>query len=75
MDVFTNAFLEETLKEIVSEEDTQKVVESFNNKESDSAWKVDMNAANKVGITGTPTLYVNGEKFEGNSYDDLKHYE
>jgi protein-disulfide isomerase len=72
LDVFTNAFLEETLKEIVSEEDAQKVVESFNNNKSDSAWKVDMNAANKVGITGTPTLYVNGEKFEGNSYEDLK---
>jgi protein-disulfide isomerase len=23
-------------------------------------------------VTGTPTIYVNGEVFEGNSYEDLK---
>lgn len=72
MDVFTEDFLEETLKEIVSEKDAQKVVKSFNNNEADSAWKSDMNTAERVGVAGTPTIYVNGEVFEGNSYEDLK---
>jgi protein-disulfide isomerase len=72
MDYFTGAFLEDTLKEIVSEQDAQNVVESFKNNQSETAWNIDMKAANKLGIAGTPTIYVNGEKFEGNSYDDFK---
>jgi len=71
-DVFTEAFLEDTLKEIVSEEEAQKVVASFAKNESESAWDIDMKAANKVGIAGTPTLYVNGKKFEGTSYEDFQ---
>lgn len=72
MDVFTESFLEDTLKEIVSDEEAQKVVESFHTSQSELAWDTDMKAANKLGITGTPTIYVNGKKFEGNSYDDFK---
>lgn len=72
MDVFTEAFLEDTLKEIVSEQDAQKVLEAFKNNESESLWEADMKTANRIEITGTPSIYVNGEKFEGNSYDDLK---
>lgn len=72
MDYFTEAFLEDTLKEIVSEQDAQKVVESYKNNQSEPAWNIDMKAANKLGIAGTPTIYVNGEKFEGNSYVDFK---
>jgi protein-disulfide isomerase len=72
MDVFTDEFLENTLKEIASEEEAQKVVESFQNNESESAWDLDMKEASKLEITGTPTLYVNGKKFEGNSYEDFR---
>jgi protein-disulfide isomerase len=72
MDVFTEEFLEDTLKEIVSEEEAQKVVESFQNNESEPAWDLDMKEASKLEITGTPTLFVNGKKFEGNSYEDFK---
>ncbi|KKI92453.1 thiol-disulfide oxidoreductase [Bacillus sp. SA1-12] len=72
MDVFTETFLEDTLKEIVSEEEVQKVVQAFKSNESETAWNTDMEKANKLGITGTPTIYVNGKKFEGNSYEDFK---
>ncbi|MBO1510636.1 DsbA family protein [Metabacillus bambusae] len=72
MDIFTDEFLEETLKEIVSDEEAQKVVESFQNKESEPAWDLDMKEASKLEITGTPTLFVNGKKFEGNSYEDFR---
>lgn len=72
MDVFTEEFLEDTLKEIVSEKEAQKVVKSFQNNESEPAWDLDMKEASKLEITGTPTLFVNGKKFEGNSYEDFK---
>ncbi|WP_226530030.1 DsbA family protein [Metabacillus niabensis] len=72
MDVFTEEFLEQTLKEIVTEEEAGKVVSAFHQKESEAAWDEDMKQANNLSITGTPTLYVNGQKFEGNNYEDLK---
>ncbi|WP_078432981.1 DsbA family protein [Metabacillus halosaccharovorans] len=72
MDVFTEEFLEQTLKEIVTKEETGKVVSAFHQKESEAAWDEDMKQANNLSITGTPTLYVNGQKFEGNNYEDLK---
>jgi protein-disulfide isomerase len=31
-----------------------------------------MDYAEKLGVTGTPTIFVNGEKFEGQTIDDLK---
>lgn len=74
MDIFTEAFLGNTLKEIVTEEEADKVISSFKQKEAEAeaAWEEDMEQANKLKITGTPTLFVNGQQFEGNSYDDLK---
>ncbi|MCV9886985.1 DsbA family protein [Metabacillus halosaccharovorans] len=72
MDIFTEEFLEQTLKEIVTEEEAGKVVSAFYQKESEAAWNEDMKQANNLSITGTPTLYVNGQKFEGNNYEDLK---
>jgi len=72
MDVFTEEFLEQTLKEIVTDEEAGKVVAAFHQKESEAAWDEDMKQANNLSITGTPTLYVNGQKFEGNNYEDLK---
>ena len=72
MDVFTEEFLENTLREIVSEEEASKVVDSFQKDKAEAAWDADMKQANKLQITGTPTVFVNGEKFEGNSYEEFK---
>ncbi|MFB5196860.1 DsbA family protein [Neobacillus sp. KR4-4] len=72
MDVFTEEFLTNTLKEMASDSDVDKVVKNFDAKKSNDAWQKDMDYAEKLGVTGTPTLYVNGEKFEGQTIDDLK---
>ncbi|MCK2020267.1 DsbA family protein [Peribacillus frigoritolerans] len=70
-DVFTDKFLEETLKEIANEKDVKKVVTSFKAKKSEDQWNKDMELADELGVTGTPSLFVNGKKFEGNTIDDL----
>lgn len=31
-----------------------------------------MKTAEELAVTGTPSLFVNGKKFEGNTIDDLK---
>lgn len=70
-DVFTDKFLEETLKEIANDKDVKKVVTSFKSKKSEDQWNKDMELADELGVTGTPSLFVNGKKFEGNTIDDL----
>ncbi|PLS01027.1 DsbA family protein [Neobacillus cucumis] len=73
MDVFTEEFLINTLKEVASDKDVDKVVKNFQSKDSDAAWDKDMKYAEKLGVTGTPTIFVNGEMFKGQTIDDLKN--
>lgn len=72
MDVFTEDFLVTTLKEVANESDADKVLKNFQDKKSDNAWQKDMDYAETLGVTGIPTIYVNGKKFEGQTIDDLK---
>ncbi|MFD9628188.1 DsbA family protein [Peribacillus muralis] len=71
-DIFTDKFLEETLSEIANETEVKKVVASFKAGKSEEHWNKDMKTADELGVTGTPSLFVNGKKFEGNTIDDLK---
>lgn len=71
IDVFTEEFLTETLEEIASEEEVKKVVDYFDTKEPEDAWKSDEDAANELGVSGTPTIFVNGKRFDGETMDDL----
>ncbi|MGE6377926.1 DsbA family protein [Peribacillus muralis] len=71
-DIFTDAFLEKTLKEIANEADVKKVVASFKAGKSEEHWNKDMKIAEELAVSGTPSLFVNGQKFKGNTMDDLK---
>ncbi|WP_462411195.1 DsbA family protein [Neobacillus sp. Marseille-QA0830] len=72
MDYFTEQFLTDTLKEVASDEEVDKVVKYFDAEKSTAAWQKDMDLVNQLGVTGTPTLFINGEKFTGQTIDDLK---
>ncbi|MBA2871078.1 protein-disulfide isomerase [Anoxybacillus calidus] len=72
MDIFTESFLEDTLKEVASDEETEKVVRAFQENQSKDAWDKDMSYVKKLGVTGTPTLFINGKKFEGETIEDFK---
>jgi protein-disulfide isomerase len=71
MDIYTEKFLTDTLKEFASQADVNKVVKNFDAKKSDAAWQRDMDLAKKLHVDGTPTLFVNGELFNGKTIDDL----
>lgn len=73
VDVLTEKYLSDTLKEVASQADVDKVVKNFEAKKSYAAWKKDMNYADKLGVSGTPTLFVNGKLFTGQTLDDLKN--
>jgi protein-disulfide isomerase len=72
MDVYTEEFLTSTLKEVASDAEVSKVVKNFQSKGSEDDWNKDMQLADKLGVTGTPTILVNGEMFNGQTIDDLK---
>ncbi|MGE8080224.1 DsbA family protein [Peribacillus loiseleuriae] len=72
MDVFTDKFLEETLAEIADSSDVAKVVKAFKANTSEKDWKKDMSTANSLNVTGTPSIFVNGKKFAGNTFEDLE---
>jgi protein-disulfide isomerase len=71
-DVFTEKFLNDTLSEVTTDENVKKVSGNFENDTSENAVETDEALVNDLGVTGTPTLFVNGKKFEGNSFGDLQ---
>ncbi|NRD76289.1 DsbA family protein [Bacillus sp. BRMEA1] len=71
VDVFTESFLTDTLKQVANQSDVDKVVHYFDANKSNAAWKKDINYADQLGVTGTPTLFVNGKMFDGKTMDDL----
>jgi protein-disulfide isomerase len=71
VDIFTEEFLTEALQEIASDEEVKKVVAYFDTKAPEDAWKSDEALGGKLGVTGTPTIFVNGKRFDGQTMDDL----
>jgi protein-disulfide isomerase len=71
MDIYDEKFLTDTLREVSTDQDVNKVVQNFEAKKSDAAWQKDMNLASKLNVTGTPTIFVNGKLFDGKTIDDL----
>ena len=72
IDLYDEKFLTDTLKAVASDADVKKVVDHFRAKKSDAAFQKDMDLAKKLNVTGTPTLFVNGKLFDGQTMDDLK---
>ena len=71
VDVFTEEFLTETLTEIANKEEVNKVVTYFETKAPEDAWKSDEDLGGELGVNGTPTIFVNGKRFDGQTMEDL----
>jgi protein-disulfide isomerase len=71
-DIFTEKFLKDTLSEVTTEDNVKKVSGKYKKDASEKAVETDESLVNHLGVSGTPTLFVNGKQFEGNSFGDLQ---
>lgn len=71
MNVYDEKFLVNVLNQVANANDVKKVTDDFEAKKSDAAWKKDMNYAEKLGVSGTPTIFINGKLFDGKTMQDL----
>jgi protein-disulfide isomerase len=72
IDLYTQSFLEDTLKEVADEGEVQKVIKAFKENKAKDALDQDLSYVEKLGVTGTPTLFVNGKQFEGHTFENFK---
>ncbi|MDO6657075.1 thioredoxin domain-containing protein [Anaerobacillus sp. 1_MG-2023] len=71
-DVLTESFLTKTLSGLVSEEETDRVVKAYKSGAGEKRVEADLAYANKKNVSETPTLFVDGKRFEGTSLSELK---
>ncbi|MED3981252.1 DsbA family protein [Priestia megaterium] len=69
MDFYTEDFLLNTLKEVSNEKDAKRVLKAFRAGDSKKSWEKDMEFVKKWGVSETPTVFINGKKFKGNTVE------
>ncbi|MEF9475888.1 MAG: DsbA family protein [Candidatus Mariimomonas ferrooxydans] len=52
--------------------DMNKFLADFNSNKYDNLIQQDINLGRQAGVTGTPTLYMNGKRMQRRSFDDFK---
>lgn len=69
-----NKLTEESFAEFATELelDTNKFAADFGSNKYDGQIQQDIQIAKKVGVRGTPTLFINGKLQKGRSFDDFK---
>lgn len=69
--VFSEQTLEKMLAEVADEEEVTKVMAAYREGKGKTAWDHDMNTANSLGISSTPTIFIGGKEFKGNRVSDF----
>ncbi|SDD02835.1 Protein-disulfide isomerase [Terribacillus halophilus] len=68
---FTEEFLMDKLREVVSDEEAEEVLQVYQDNGTDDAVSTDTELAKELDVQGTPTIFVNGKLFEGEDMNDL----
>lgn len=71
VDLYTESFLEEVLAEVATEEETKKVMKAFGENKGKEAWEKDMKTAKDLGVSSTPTIFIDGKQFVGETLNDF----
>jgi protein-disulfide isomerase len=69
-----NLLTEEMFKEFAAKLnlDMNRFIADFNSNKYDQLIQQDINLGRKAGVTGTPSLYMNGKRMRGRSFNDFK---
>ncbi|WP_409294914.1 DsbA family protein [Peribacillus sp. SCS-26] len=71
MDIYSASFLTRILKENTGKNNVDKVMKAFDEEKYEKELKNDLSLVKELGVTGTPTFFVNGKQFKGKTYQDL----
>lgn len=72
LDFFTEQRLVDLLSSVTNEANVEIVKEAFDNGEGKDALAIDNEYVEKLGISYTPTILINGVEFTGDSYEALE---
>ncbi|WP_445487384.1 DsbA family protein [Niallia sp. 03133] len=72
IDLYTDAYLKETLAKVAdNDKEVEKVLQAFSENKYKDSLKQDLSYVDSLSVTGTPTIFINGVKFEGDTYDEF----
>ncbi|WP_336825071.1 DsbA family protein [Sporosarcina sp. USHLN248] len=71
MNIFTDELMETVLSEVASPEETEQVMTAYRDGKGKDALKKDMSTAKSLGISSTPSIYINGKLFDGGTMNDF----
>lgn len=71
--MMTQEFLETVLLEVATPEETEQVRSAFVKDGGKEALDHDMGIANSLGVNSTPTIYIDGKAFTGQTLNDFRH--
>lgn len=69
--LMSEEFLSAVLAEVATQEEVEKVKLGFSEGKAKDAWDKDMSTANNLGVNSTPTIYIDGKEFTGQTMDDF----
>lgn len=69
--LMSEEFLTAVLAEVATAEETEKVKVAYSEGTAKEAWDQDMSTANNLGVTSTPTIYIDGKEFTGQTMEDF----
>jgi protein-disulfide isomerase len=71
--IFTDEYLKDALGTVVEDDSKiEKVMSAYKDGAGEEALSTDKEIVSDLGVTSTPTLVVDGEIFEGASFEDLE---
>ncbi|QTD39796.1 DsbA family protein [Sporosarcina sp. Te-1] len=68
---FTDTVMETLLAEVASPEDVEQVMKAYQEGEGKANLEKDMKTANRLEISSTPSIFINGKLFDGGSMNDF----
>lgn len=68
---FTDDFMKAILEEVASSDEVEQVMDAYNDNKWDEDFEKDVSTANNLGVETTPSIYIDGKLFKGESMEEF----